>query len=104
MGSLFDKNLERALWHLIGGTRGGVTRARIINLLRDRPYNTNQLSEELEMDYKTIQYHLRILEKNGLVTCDDEEYGSLYHVDEHLQDNIDVFEEIWEKIDKDDTG
>jgi hypothetical protein len=53
--------MERVLWWLIAGTKGGVNRARMINALRDRPYNANQLSEVLALDYKTIRYHLKVL-------------------------------------------
>ncbi len=37
-------NLKRILWHLLGGTRGGPMRIRILQALLDRPYNTNQLA------------------------------------------------------------
>jgi hypothetical protein len=33
--------MERLLWWLIAGKRGGISRARIIKKLADRPYNTN---------------------------------------------------------------
>lgn len=60
-------NLKRILWHILGGTRGGPLRIRILQALVDRPYNTNQLSTLLGADYKTIQHHLRVLTENRIV-------------------------------------
>ncbi len=53
---------------LIAGTRGGVTRARIITTLKETPQNANQLATLLGMDYRTIRHHLEVLEKNKLIT------------------------------------
>ena len=55
------KHLEKLLWWLITGKRGGVNRARIIKKLKERPYNAHQLSKELDLDYKTIRHHIKIL-------------------------------------------
>ncbi|MGZ7116913.1 MAG: ArsR/SmtB family transcription factor, partial [Methanobacterium sp.] len=61
------KYMEKLLWWLITGKRGGTNRARIIKKLKDRPYNANQLSKELNLDYKTIRHHLRVLEENKVI-------------------------------------
>lgn len=100
----FGTDMKSLLWHIIGGTRGGETRARIIKELRERPYNPNQLSENLDLDYKTVTYHLRKLEDNGLIETGEEDYGKMYSLSEQLDENIQVFDQIWEKIDKQDGG
>jgi len=100
----FGRDMKSLLWHIIGGTRGGETRARIINELRQRPFNPNQLSENLDLDYKTVTYHLRKLEDNGLVEAGEEDYGKMYSLSEKLDQEIEVFDTIWEKIDKQDGG
>jgi len=90
--------MERVLWWLIAGTKGGVNRARMINALRDRPYNANQLSEVLELDYKTIRHHLKVLSKNSVVTSTGNGYGAMYFLSPAMEENYALFEEIWEKI------
>lgn len=85
---------------MVGGTRGGYNRARLINALIESPRNANQLSQELSLDYSTIRHHLDVLEKNGLVASLGEGYGNLYFPSENLQENVDFFREIWEKIGK----
>ncbi len=83
---------------MIGGTRGGFNRARLINALNESPQNANQLSQELNLDYSTIRHHIEVMEKNGLVTSLGDSYGKMYFLSENLLDNYGFFEEIWEKI------
>lgn len=83
---------------MVGGTRGGLNRARIINALSDTPMNAHQLSQELELDYSTIRHHLEVMEKNGLVTSIGEGYGMAYLLTNEMLENFSYFEEIWEKI------
>ena len=93
-------SFNHLLQWLIAGTRGGVNRARIINAIREEPQNANQLSELLGLDYRTIRHHLDVLGKNGLVTSMGETYGTMYFLSYELEENFEVFEEIWNKIGK----
>ena len=90
--------MKRVLWWLIAGTKGGVNRARMINALKDRPYNANQLSTVLELDYKTIRHHLKVLSENNVVTSTGNGYGAMYFISAEMEANYALFEEIWEKI------
>ena len=83
---------------LIAGTRGGVTRARIITTLKETPQNANQLATLLGMDYRTIRHHLEVLEKNRLITSAGEGYGKTYFVSQAMEENYSQFEEIMNKI------
>jgi DNA-binding transcriptional ArsR family regulator len=73
----------------------------MLKLLIDRPYNANQLSEVLNMDYKTIRHHLEVLMKNGIITMEGEKYGAIYFISKAMEANLHEFDQIWEKIDKD---
>ncbi|MGD9673874.1 MAG: ArsR/SmtB family transcription factor [Candidatus Nitrosocosmicus sp.] len=98
---LVDPHFKRLLWYLIGSTRGGINRAKIINFLNHNPSNPNQLSNQLKMDYKTIIHHLDVLKKNGLVIAENEEsYGATYFISPLLEKNYSAFEEIGDKIGK----
>ena len=90
--------MKRVLWWLIAGTKGGVNRARMINALNDRPYNANQLSAVLELDYKTIRHHLNVLSENNVVTSTGNGYGAMYFLSPAMEANYALFEEIWAKI------
>jgi len=90
--------MEKLLWWLITGKRGGINRARIIKILNDRPYNANQLSKELNLDYKTIRHHIKILEENNVVRSSGDDYSKLYFLTDDMEKNFDIFIGIWEKI------
>jgi DNA-binding transcriptional ArsR family regulator len=95
-----DRTFKHLLQWLIAGQRGGVNRALIINELRNDPKNANQLSNLLKLDYRTIRHHLQVLEKNRLITSIGEQYGKMYFLSSELEDDFEVFEEIWTKIGK----
>ena len=83
---------------LIAGTRGGVSRAKIIQVLKETPQNANQLANQLEMDYRTIRHHLAVLEKNRIITSAGEGYGITYFLSPAMEENYVLFEEILNKI------
>ncbi|CAG0976447.1 hypothetical protein METP2_01699 [Methanosarcinales archaeon] len=83
---------------MFAGTRGGHTRGFILKHLIDKPYNANQLAEALNIDYKTIRYHLDILAKNGIITTKGNKYGKIYFLSQILKANLDDFNQIWDKI------
>lgn len=87
--------LRQLLWFLIAGTRGGLNRARIIEALRVRPRNANQLGKDLGLDYRTIRHHLDLLLRNGLLTRPaGDAYAAPYFLSPYLEGNFAVFEEI----------
>lgn len=87
--------LRQLLWFLIAGTRGGPNRARIIETVRTRPCNANQLAEALALDYRTIRHHLDLLERNGLLTRPaGDAYASPYFLSAYLEGNYAIFEEV----------
>ncbi len=95
-----DKQTRKLLLYLFTSTRGGFTRLRIIMHLLDQPYNTHQLSKELDLDYKAIQHHMKVLEKNNMVSKIGEKYGAIFHLSTFLEINIGALNEAIEKLDK----
>jgi predicted transcriptional regulator len=94
--------MRRILWYLVAGSRGGTNRARIIKALHDRPYNLNQLSLELDLDYKTIQHHIKVLEDNNILVNSSEEkkYGAMIFLSNRMEENYPIFLEILSKMKK----
>ncbi len=86
--------IKTLFWLLFAGSRGSDNRIRIMSALRKRPRNTNQLSTELGTEYKGIQYHLKVLEENNLVTQVDNKYASTFFVSAFFEANEAVFDEI----------
>ena len=96
------KAIERLLWWLVAGSVGGLNRGRIINILKERPFNANQLTEQLGLDYKTVRHHLETLEKNGMIITIGDGYGKMYTFSPLLEENLQVFDGIWARIGKKD--
>lgn len=95
-----DPEARRLLWYLFAGSRGGENRIRIIDLLKEKPYNINQLADALGIDYKAVQHHIGVLEKNNMVTKVGEKYGVLYFISNYLEANIEAFNEVMAATDK----
>ena len=95
-----SKYFTHIIQWMIGGTRGGFNRARIIRALSDSPQNAHQLSQLLGVDYSTIRHHVEIMEKNGLITSVGDRYGKLYFLSDRMEEHYSYFEEIWDKIGK----
>jgi DNA-binding transcriptional ArsR family regulator len=97
---MYDREAKRLLWYLFAGSRGGENRIKIIDLIKEQPHNINQLAEALGVDYKAVQHHIGVLEKNNMITRIGEKYGVLYFISNYLEANIEAFNEIRAAIDK----
>jgi predicted transcriptional regulator len=95
-----DPTARRLLWYLFAGSKGGENRIKIINLIQDTPLNINRMAEVLKLDYKAVQHHVDVLEKNNLVSRMGKKYGIMYFVSNYLESNMDTFNEIMTKINK----
>ena len=95
-----DPHVKRLFWFVFAGSRGGLNRLKIVSQLQKKPSNINQLAKEMDLDYKAIQHHIRVLEKNNIVMKIGEKYAVTYFVSTFFEVNIESFEEIKTKLDK----
>ena len=63
-----DRETKLLLRYLFVGSRGSENRIRIIDLLKKKPHNINQLAEVLGVDNKGVQHHIGVLGKDNIVT------------------------------------
>lgn len=95
-----DPYAKRLLWFVFAGSRGGLNRLKLVSILRNTPLNANQLAKEMSLDYKAIQHHMRVLEKNNIVTKVGEKYNVTYFISNFLEANMESFIEIVGKLEK----
>lgn len=93
-----DRQTRKLLLYLFTSTRGGFTRLRIIMMLLEKPYNTHQLAQTLGLDYKSVQHHMKVLEKNNLVSKIGEKYGAIFHLSILLEMNICALDEVIDRL------
>lgn len=80
-------NERQILIWLVASTRGGPTRKKILLALRERPMNAHQLSMHLNIDYRAVRHHLRILRENRLLEVSSAGYGGVYFLHPSLEAN-----------------
>ncbi|WP_254271525.1 ArsR/SmtB family transcription factor [Haloarcula marina] len=88
--------MEAVLWYVLTSTRGGANRIRILKALDERPRNANKLSENLDLDYKTVRHHLDVLADNDIVVDSGDDYGAVYLPSDRVRNYWDTVEEIME--------
>lgn len=87
-------DFERIGYWLLAGSKGGRNRAKILSVLRKKPMNSNQLSEKLKVDYKTVAHHIELLEENGLLYSTENKYGKMFFPSDSLESSKKMLELI----------
>lgn len=93
-------NENKELIELILGRKGGKTTSKIIDKLSNRPYNINELANEIEMDYNTVKYHMKKIHEHDYVIEGEQKYGKLYYMSPKLKKSLNEFEQIKRYLNK----
>ena len=62
------------------------------------PGNQNQLANDLGIQYKAVQHHVKVLMRNSLVVATGEKYAVTYSLSSWLDSGFGIFEEICAKL------
>ena len=99
-----DPHMKELFSSVFTGMSGRYTRMRIICAITEEPMNTLELSKKLEMDYKTIQHNIKVLESNSLIVREGEGYGDLFFPSDLISSNLPtlykVIRKVEDKLDK----
>ncbi|MFW6040253.1 MAG: PAS domain S-box protein [Thermoplasmatota archaeon] len=90
--------LKQDLSYLMLGQQGGENRIRILDHLKDRSYNINQLANILDLNYRTVKHHIDILCDFDLITSSGEGYGKVYFLTQRMEENFEMLEEMKDKL------
>ncbi|MFW5904322.1 MAG: PAS domain-containing protein [Candidatus Saliniplasma sp.] len=92
--------LKQDLSYLMLGQQGGENRIKILEHLKERSYNTNQLAKTLDLNYRTVKYHIDVLLEHDLITSSGEGYGDVFFLSPRLEENFEILEEMKNKLGK----
>lgn len=92
------KNQE--LVDLLISREGGRTTVRILDEILKNPKNANQLSKMLELNYKTIIHHTKIMQEHEFITKNKFNKTYYFHPTDKLINNIDEYYFIKKELDK----
>lgn len=91
--------IKQLIWYVFAGTRGGITRVRIVSMLDKEPQNAHKLAKKLKLDYKTIRHHIDVLLKNKMiVSVGKDSYGAIYFLSDELKKEKREFDIIRKKM------
>lgn len=97
--------MERIVWFLLAGSRGGYNRARILRLLAREPANAHQIAERLGLNYKTVTHHLDILLRHELVVkAEADAYGSPYFLSSIMEHYLHILDRVLKEESEDENG
>lgn len=82
------------LTKLILGRKGGKTTIKILDKLLTRPYNINQLANDLNVNYNTVRYHMIKIDEHKYVIKEKDNYGKLYSASPKLKKSLKELEQI----------
>ncbi len=91
------QQIKMLLWSTFAGSKGCINRFKIVSQLKETPLNTNQISDQLGLDYKVVERHLDILDNNGFVIKVGNGYGKTYFLSTLLESNLNLFYEVADK-------
>ena len=86
-------SMDTTYFRLFFESPGNFNRVKIVNLLNQRPYNINQISKELNLNYRTVQHHMKVLKENKVVQSDSNGYGALFSISDEF--DVDKFIKIY---------
>ncbi len=90
----FSSEDRKLLWWLLVATSGGEKRVQIIKILKKDPQNINKLREILNVNYRTIEHHIKILLDNRIIQKMGNGYGAVYFLSDYYQVHFNLLEDV----------
>jgi len=93
-----DPHMNKLFSSVFTGMSGRYTRMRIICAITEEPMNSRELSKKLELDYKTIQHNIKVLESNSLIDREGKGYGDMFFPSDLISSNLPTLYKVIRKV------
>ena len=93
-----DRQMNDLFSSVFTGMGGRYTRMRILCAITEDSMNTFELSKKLNLDYKTIQHNIKVLEKNNLLLREGDGYGDMFFPSELISSNLPTLYSVIRKV------
>ncbi|MGI9567001.1 MAG: ArsR family transcriptional regulator [Nitrosopumilus sp.] len=93
-----DKHMDKLFSSVFTGMSGRYTRLRIICAITGDSMNTLEISKKLNLDYKTIQHSINVLEKNNFIVREGTGYGDTFFPSELITSNLPTLYAVIRKV------
>ncbi|RAP53321.1 MAG: transcriptional regulator [Methanosphaera sp. rholeuAM270] len=90
--------MKKVIQWILLGTKGSENRIKIIQKIKEKPSNINQLSKELNLNYRTVKHHISKLKEFNIVESYGAKYGKLYFLSDYMSEHYDEFTELLKSI------
>ncbi len=99
-----DQHMKKLFSSVFTGMGGRYTRLRIICAITEESINILKLSKKLNLDYKTVQHNIKVMEENNFIVREGTGYGDMFFVSELISSNLPtlyyVIRKVEAKLDK----
>ena len=93
-----DKHMDELFSAVFTGMSGRYTRLRIICAITGDAMNTLEISKKLNLDYKTIQHSINVLEKNNFIIREGTGYGDIFFPSDLISSNLPTLYAVIRKV------
>ena len=93
-----DPHMKELFSSVFTGMSGRYTRMRIICAITEEPMNTLKISKKLDLDYKTIQHNIKVLESNSFIVRKGDGYGDLFFPSDLISSNLPTLYKVIQKV------
>ncbi|MFQ5439914.1 MAG: ArsR/SmtB family transcription factor [Nitrosopumilaceae archaeon] len=93
-----DPHLMAIFSSVFTGMSGRYTRMRILCAITEEPLNTRELSQRLNLDYKTVKHNIKVLENNNLILREGNGYGDMFFSSDVISSNLPTLYKVIRKV------
>ncbi len=95
---VMTREFRHLMWYTFAGTSGGMTRIKIVGLVRKEPMSVNKLCEKLGSECEDALHHIKILSDNMMIVFGKSKNEGKITTSEMFDEESETFRDILQKL------